>query len=438
MSPSAIAVVGCVHGELDTVYAACQAAEAEHGVEIGLVLLTGDIQAVRAPGDLETMAVPLKYRVMGDFWKYASGAAVAPYLTLCIAGNHEASSHMHQLPAGGWIAPNIWYMGRAGVVWWRGLRIGAWSGIYDHRDFHKPHDPAPAWTRESAVRSVYHTRAVDGWRLAGLTPAVDIFMSHDWPGGIAHAGDVQSLIAQKPLFEADIASGKLGSPPAAQLLQTLKPARWFASHLHIKWSACVHHMLDARAEAAGSAKATQFLALDKAVTGRAFLQLLPAPAAAAGWSLPDSAIAYDAEWLAILRATAGSEPSPQSGLPVVDCEQVRSAAAAAAAAATGDAEGTVEAPELPAAPTDGQCTAAWLRALAERCPVSSAHPCALPDMPAYTPAEPGFQGNLDAKQRQHLPAWGYPDERVPPPTALPIHLPPGIPATLVEPACSTS
>ena len=48
---------------------------------------------------------------MITFYKYYSGEKKAPVLTICIGGNHEASNHMQELPYGGWVAPNIFYLG---------------------------------------------------------------------------------------------------------------------------------------------------------------------------------------------------------------------------------------------------------------------------------------------------------------------------------------
>lgn len=36
---------------------------------------------------------------------------MAPVLTIFIGGNHEASNYLQELPYGGWVAPNIYYMG---------------------------------------------------------------------------------------------------------------------------------------------------------------------------------------------------------------------------------------------------------------------------------------------------------------------------------------
>lgn len=65
---------------------------------------------------------------------------------------------------GGWLAPNIYYVGAAGCVEVGGLRIAGISGIYKKFDYNAgrfeqvPYD-------NSTVRSTYHTRAYDVVRL---------------------------------------------------------------------------------------------------------------------------------------------------------------------------------------------------------------------------------------------------------------------------------
>ncbi|TYJ03034.1 hypothetical protein E1A91_A12G000200v1 [Gossypium mustelinum] len=69
-----------------------------------------------------------------------------------------------------------------------------------------------------------------------------------------------------PIFKAEmIQQGTIGSKPAAQLLEKLKPSYWFSAHLHCKFTALVEH------EEGG--QVTKFLALDKCLPGLKFLQV---------------------------------------------------------------------------------------------------------------------------------------------------------------------
>ena len=68
-----IAVEGCCHGELETIYAAMEKIEKKEDIKIDLLICCGDFQAVRNKRDLECMSVPIKYREMGTFYKYYSG-----------------------------------------------------------------------------------------------------------------------------------------------------------------------------------------------------------------------------------------------------------------------------------------------------------------------------------------------------------------------------
>lgn len=237
-----IAVWGCGHGELDRVYEAVGAlnAAASDGRPVELLICAGDFQSVRNEHDLATMACPPKYRRMNSFFRYYSGAARAPVPTIFVGGNHEASNHLQELPYGGWVAPNIFYLGRSGVVQFRGLRIAGISGIFKDRDFCTGYYERPPYD-ESAERSINHCREFDYAKLSLLKRTVDIVVGHDWPRGIEHYGDTAALLRKKPDFESDIRSGQLGNPASWQLLTTLRPRFWFAAHLHIKFGAIVMH-----------------------------------------------------------------------------------------------------------------------------------------------------------------------------------------------------
>ena len=83
------------------------------------------------------MAVPDKYKQLGQFHKYYTGEKTAPMLTIIIGGNHEASNYMWELYHGGWLAPNMYYLGAAGSVRVNGVRIAGASGIYKSGDYHR-------------------------------------------------------------------------------------------------------------------------------------------------------------------------------------------------------------------------------------------------------------------------------------------------------------
>jgi hypothetical protein len=65
-----IAVQGCAHGELDSIYATIAEMERSQRLKIDLLLCCGDFQAVRFKSDLECMAVPAKFRRLGTFYRY--------------------------------------------------------------------------------------------------------------------------------------------------------------------------------------------------------------------------------------------------------------------------------------------------------------------------------------------------------------------------------
>uniref|UniRef100_A0A0A9GGZ2 Lariat debranching enzyme C-terminal domain-containing protein n=1 Tax=Arundo donax TaxID=35708 RepID=A0A0A9GGZ2_ARUDO len=282
-----IAVEGCMHGELDKVYDTLRRLEEAEGVKIDLLLCCGDFQAVRNESDLKCVNVPQKYRTMNSFWKYYSGQAVAPYPTIFIGGNHEASNYLWELYYGGWAAPNIYFLGFAGVVKFGNIRIGGLSGIHKQQHYHLGHfERAPY--NEQTIRSVYHVRHYDVLKLMHVKEPLDIFLSHDWPLGITEYGDWQKLIREKGFFEEEVNNRTLGSKPAAELLNKLKPPYWFAAHLHCKFPAIIQH--------GEGGSTTKFLALDKCLPGRNFLQVLDIPSNPGPYE-----IQYDEEWLAITR-----------------------------------------------------------------------------------------------------------------------------------------
>lgn len=186
------------------------------------------------------MSVPQKFRAIGDFHEYYSGARDAPYLTLFVGGNHEASSHLQELHYGGWVAPNIYYLGAANVVRFGDLRIAGLSGIWKGYSYNKPHLERLPYD-ENEIKSLYHVREIDVRKLLLLRTQVDVGISHDWPRGIEWQGDYKALFRKKDLFEADAKAGTLGSSAAKYVMDRLRPPYWFSAHLHCKFAAAVEY-----------------------------------------------------------------------------------------------------------------------------------------------------------------------------------------------------
>ncbi|KAF9740885.1 hypothetical protein PMIN02_012337 [Paraphaeosphaeria minitans] len=236
-----IAVEGCGHGTLHEIYASVKkSCELKGWPGVDLLIIGGDFQAVRNAYDLKAVSMPEKYHAMHDFHEYYSGARIAPYLTIFIGGNHEASNYMWELYYGGWAAPNIYYMGAANVVRIGPLRIAGLSGIWKGYNYRKPHHERLPYNNDD-VRSIYHVRELDTRKLLQLRSQVDIGLSHDWPKGMEWKGNYRQLFRFKPYFEQDAKDGQLGSVAATAVLERLRPPHWFSAHMHARFTALWEH-----------------------------------------------------------------------------------------------------------------------------------------------------------------------------------------------------
>ncbi|KAF2198597.1 DBR1-domain-containing protein [Delitschia confertaspora ATCC 74209] len=236
-----VAVEGCGHGTLHAIYASVQESCRIKGWDgVDLLIIGGDFQSVRNAQDLNVVAMPAKFREMQDFHEYYSGARTAPYLTIFIGGNHEASNYLWELYYGGWVAPKIYYMGAANVVHLGPLRIAGFSGIWKGYSYRKPHHERLPYS-EDDIRNIYHVRELDIRKLLQIRSQVDIGLSHDWPRGMEWKGNYEQLFRHKPYFVQEAKDGTLGSIAAAKVLERLRPAHWFSAHLHTKYAAVWKH-----------------------------------------------------------------------------------------------------------------------------------------------------------------------------------------------------
>ncbi|KAJ1368016.1 hypothetical protein KIN20_029064 [Parelaphostrongylus tenuis] len=121
-------------------------------------------------------------------------------------------------------------------------------------------------------------------------------VTHDWPAGIVDYGDKNWLLKVKPFFRNDIVCGKLGNPSSMQLLFDIRPRYWLSAHLHVAFAALVPHT---GKDGSRSAAPTRFLALDKPIPRRHFVQALEMDVPAD----VQMKLSYDPQWLVILKLT---------------------------------------------------------------------------------------------------------------------------------------
>lgn len=56
----------------------------------------------------------------------------------------------------------------------------------------------------STLRSAYHIRALEVHRLMQLQQPLDVFLSHDWPLGIAGFGNQHQLLQRKKFLRQEV------------------------------------------------------------------------------------------------------------------------------------------------------------------------------------------------------------------------------------------
>jgi lariat debranching enzyme len=309
MPDTTVAIEGCCHGDLDRIYEVLGEVEKRNTVQVNFMICCGDFQAIRTSEELETLACPPVYRHLKDFHKYWREESVPHCLTMFVGGNHEAPGHLRDMYFGGYAARGIFYMGASGVFRVNGLRIAGLSGIYKSHDFDKPIFESPPYN-ENTKRSAYHVRRFEIEKLMQIQEPVDIVVSHDWPTGITYFGDTETMLRLKDKtgqLRSEINSGQLGNPHTMALLKKLKPKFWFAGHMHIKFTAIYEH---------SDGSVTRFLALDKCIPRRPFLQLLSLSETGEVIQHPKrettrrAEICLDLEWLTILKKTNEIFPVP--------------------------------------------------------------------------------------------------------------------------------
>lgn len=311
-----VAVFGCLHGMLNEMYEQVAIWEKKNG-KVDFIIVCGDCQTIRHADDLKCLNVPKKYTKLGDFHEYYSGQKKIPKTTIFVGGNHEASNYLMTLPYGGWICDNFYYMGYSGAIRYKGFRIAGVSGIYNYWNYRKGRFECMPLD-ENSIRSIYHTRRLDVFRLELLQNNIekdplDIMISHDWPCRIYDHGNREQLLRFKPGFRKDVESKYgLGNQLTKPLIGELKPKRWFAAHLHCRFYAKVKHDQN---------KQTEFLSLNKIGNGKQYMEVLDLTSSRPD-EIQDDELYYDEEWLTILRKTMNLEETSANNVfcPATDSD----------------------------------------------------------------------------------------------------------------------
>ena len=296
---------------------------------VQLLIICGDFQAIRNPVDMQSMvSFSAKHHIIGDFHQYYSGHKLAPILTLIIGGNHENWPYFTELHYGGWLAPRISYIGRAGCIQVRfppdpqigkceKLRIAGISGV-DQQEYNRDKglfEVQPYSKKDSF--SVYQIRDFDVERVGMIWYDLDIFVSHEWPHNIhLHQGDSHKFMRERPQLKSLVKNETLGSPMLSYLLDMLKPRFWFAAHRHAHFQTLVQHSSRSGSDPSGSKKrarngSTVFEAFDQCGDDKIHLKefdIHPEALISEFVENPENEddmpkLLYDPEWLAIIKAT---------------------------------------------------------------------------------------------------------------------------------------
>ena len=222
-----IAVVGCVHGEFEKIYKKIQ-----ENPGVDLLLCCGDLEAARTLSDRQCMVNPRqKLKGLfskpsgkeGTFYKYYSGQLVAPVLTIVIGGELESSNYLQELPYGGWLCHNIYFLGYSGIIDVSDsngkvfLTVGGLSGLYKERIFESNRTEKLPYD-ENTIKSINCFRNMDKFRLElMLKGSVDIMLSHDWPNQI------------EGLDNYGVREGSVGSHHVRNIMKKLVPKFWFSA-----------------------------------------------------------------------------------------------------------------------------------------------------------------------------------------------------------------
>ncbi|MFY0569268.1 metallophosphoesterase family protein [Archangium lansingense] len=298
MPPESLLVVGVgdIHGRFRRVETWLDALAEARGRSVDLVLAVGDVEAFRHADDHRRKAA--KRAMPAEFAEYADGVREMKRPLYFIAGNNEDFEALHDAPEGFQLAPNVHYLGRAGLKELHGLRVGYLSGIHAPRFYEQPlKRPRSLDTAKQAG----YFRAPEVEKVSTLRD-VDLLLVHEWPRGLPQRAQEREV----PPPGRTLPSYWIGNPITRRLVETLHP----------KWVLCGHsHRVFAVSLGGGSARPlTRVACLDQAARPEEsvfWMEFQGREVVCAGWG-----ISGQVSWRAGQQWGLGVLPTPSESAPL--------------------------------------------------------------------------------------------------------------------------
>ncbi|ADO71135.1 metallophosphoesterase family protein [Stigmatella aurantiaca] len=216
-----IAGVGDIHGRFHRVEEWMDGLGKARGRPVDMVLAVGDVEAFRRADDQRRKMT--KRLMPAEFAEYADGQRQMKRPLYFIGGNNEDFEALHDAQDGLELAPQVYYLGRAGIQTLQGLRVAYLSGIHAPRFYEQPLKRPRAldtakqagYFRGPEVERVMHVRDVD------------ILLVHEWPRGIVQRARDENVPTARAL-----PSYWIGNPITRRLADTLRPKWMLCGHSH--------------------------------------------------------------------------------------------------------------------------------------------------------------------------------------------------------------
>lgn len=176
---SSVGVVGDVHGNFSQLVKVLDQLH-EFDPSVKSALCVGDVEANRNARDAAGVATGRGHRRwVGEFPSVASGDLVLPLHVHFIGGEHEPW-HMLDVKGPGMLAPNISFLGRAGVRTIDGFSVGFLSGVFGSASDRGLGDRLGRDERACYVSAELAALR----RSASKAGRLDLLLTHDWPSGV--------------------------------------------------------------------------------------------------------------------------------------------------------------------------------------------------------------------------------------------------------------